>query len=446
MKGNKYLFWIVFVAVNGGLLFGLNMAGIAGANSMIQSQFSLGESQLGFVASSLMLGCLLGALFTGRYAERYGRKKVMVVTALLYILGAIGCALSNGFILLTLFRIISGCAVGAASVVVPMYVAEVSPVAKRGALVSLNQLAITIGILIAYVADYFLLDSGSNAWRYMLAVPAIFGLLFLFCLNILFPESPRWLLAKGRRDDAIIVLKKINGDRDIDKDLADIESAIAADKQQQKASFKQLFTGKIGRIVFIGTMIAVFQQITGINAVFIFVPDIFKGAGVAGDTALLQSILIGVVNILMTLLAVRLMDSLGRKTLLLWGAVGMTLSLAYLTYSFSQPDSSAIGILIALLAYIAFLAISFSPVMWVLLSEIYPGKVKGLAMSFSTAVSWACGFLVVYLAPTIRASWGDSTLFGIFCVFSLLAFLFVKLLVPETKGKSLEQIEREFGA
>lgn len=441
----KYLYWITFVAVNGGLLFGLNMAGIAGANDLIKQDFSLSDSGLGTVASFLMIGCLIGAFFTGSIVEKYGRKNVMIITAIIYIISSLGCAFATSFIGLTIFRVLSGFAVGATSVVGPMYISEISPANKRGTLVSFNQFAITIGIFLAYVFDYFLINLGQESWRYMLGVPALFGIIFLLYLVFSFPESPRWLLAKGKKDEAVEILNKIGGDSYVKNELPEMEKSINAEKNKEKASSKELFNGKTGKIVAIGTLIAAFQQITGINAVLIFAPDIFRSAGVGGDTALLQSMIVGIVNVLMTIVALKLVDSKGRKTLLLWGAFGMAVSLGYLTYAFLQPEKNSVGVLIALLGYISFFAASFAPVMWVIISEIYPNRIKGLAMSFSTAVSWGCTFLTVYFAPIIRANLGDSALFGIFGIFTVIAFIFVKFWIPETKGKSLEQIEKELG-
>ncbi len=440
---NKYLYWTIFVAITGGLLFGLNMAGISGANDLIAGEFNLTVSKLGTVASFLMIGCLIGALFTGTFADKYGRKKVMIVTAVLYIISSLGCALATGFPMLTFFRVLSGLAVGATSVVCPMYISEISPATKRGTLVSFNQFAITIGIVLAYIFDYFLLDLPSESWRYMLAVPAVFGTIYLICLLTSFPESSRWLLSKSRRDEALLVLKKINGNQSVSAELQEMEDSLAAEKLKSNVSFTEMFKGRTGKIVLIGTLLAAFQQITGINAVIIFAPDIFKAVGVGGDTALLQSMLVGIVNVLMTIVALKLVDSKGRKTLLLWGAVGMMLALAYLTYAFSGGSGNGTNVLLALLVYISFFAASFAPVMWVIISEIYPAKIKGMAMSFSTAVSWGCTFLTVYFAPIIRSELGDNWLFAIFGGFTLLAFIFVKIWIPETKGKTLEQIEKE---
>lgn len=442
---NKYLYWVTFVAINGGLLFGLNMAGISGAVEMIKGAFSLTDSGLGTVAALLTIGALLGALFTGNFTERFGRKKVMVFTALLYIVSALGCALASTASMLIIFRVLSGIAVGATSVVSPMYLSEIAPAHNRGRLVSLNQFAITIGIVLAYLIDYLFIGLGDQSWRFMLAIPAASGLIFLILLMTTFPESPRWLLSKKRREEAIAVLRKIGGDTLLEHELPEMEKMIHAEKDKEKVRFVEIFQGKNGKIVLIGTLIAAFQQITGINAVIMFSPHIFQAVGSGQTDSMMQSMIVGMVNFLMTIVALWLVDKKGRKTLLLWGAVGMIQSLAYLTFEFSRPVQSGAGVLAALLIYISFFAASFAPVMWVIISEIYPNRIKGVAMSFSTAVSWFGTFLTVYFAPVIQGSLGLNYLFGIFGVFSILAYLFVKIWIPETKGKSLEQIERELG-
>lgn len=445
MKQNNYLYWITFVAINGGLMFGLNMAGISGANDMIRGEFNLTDSGLGFVAALLTIGCLLGALFTGSFADKYGRKKVMIFTAVLYTISALGCALAPNVILLNIFRFTSGIAVGATSVVAPMYISEISPSHKRGALVSFNQFAITVGILLAYVFDYFLIGLGENSWRYMLAVPAVFGVVYLILLLTSFPESPRWLLAQGRKEEASGILEKIGGKTFIEKELPAMEASLSSEKQKEKVSIGELFRGKTGKVVLIGTILAAFQQITGVNAVLIYAPDIFQAAGAMKESSMFLSVIVGLINFLMTIVALRLVDTKGRKTLLLWGAAGMVVALAYLTYAFMQPEQNGVAVLIALLVYISFFAASFAPVMWVIISEIYPNRIKGLAMSFSTAVCWLCTFLTVQFAPVINGLLGMQCFFAIFCFFSILAFVFVKFRIPETKGKSLEQLEKELG-
>jgi sugar porter (SP) family MFS transporter len=441
----RFLFWIMFVAINGGFLFGLNMAGISGAVDMIKDEFVLSDSGLGTVAALLTIGCLIGALFTGNFTEKYGRKNVMITTAILYVISAIGCASAGSSEMLTIFRLLSGLAVGATSVVGPMYISEISPAHNRGKLVSMNQFAITFGILLAYITDYLLLGLGEDSWRYMLAVPALFGTAYLIFLLTSLPESPRWLLSKNRKAEAVIVMNKIGGQKLIDDELPEMEKMLLIEKGKEKIHIGEIFKGKTGKIVMIGTLVAAFQQITGINAVIMFAPEIFQSAGSAKVDSMMLSVIVGLVNFFMTIIALWLVDKKGRKTLLLWGAAGMIISLAYLCFEFAKPFQNGVGVLIALLTYISFFAASFAPVMWVIISEIYPNRIKGVAMSFSTAVSWLCVFLAVYFAPVIQGTLGLNYLFGIFGVFSVLAFIFVKIWVPETKGKTLEQIEKQLG-
>jgi sugar porter (SP) family MFS transporter len=450
MEQNKqnstgYLYWITFVAINGGLLFGLNMAGISGAVDMLKGEFSLTDSGLGMVAALLTFGCLIGALFTGSFAEKYGRKRVMLFTAVLYIISALGCALARSSEVLTIFRVLSGLAVGATSVVCPMYISEISPAHNRGRLVSLNQFAITIGIVLAYVFDYLLLGFGEHSWRYMLVVPALFGIIYLVFILASFPESPRWLVSKDRKNEAEKIMRKIGGEELVRNELPQMEKVIFEEKTKEKMRISELFKGKTGKVVLIGTLIAALQQITGINAVIMFAPEMFQAAGSAKGDSMMQAMIVGLVNFLMTIIALWLVDKKGRKTLLLWGAVGMIVSLGYLTYEFAKPVQFGTGVLVALLVYISFFAASFAPVMWVIISEIYPNRIKGVAMSFSTAVSWLCTFLTVYFAPIIQGTLGLHYLFAIFGGFSIIAFVFVKLRIPETKGKTLEQIEKELG-
>jgi len=278
-----------------------------------------------------------------------------------------------------------------------------------------------------------------------LVVPAVFGVIYFIFLITKFPESPRWLLAHGKKEESIRVLTSIGGQALVDQELPEMEHTISAEKNKAKVSFGEIFKGKTGKLVLIGTIIAALQQITGINAVIMFAPDIFQAAGSAKLDSMMQAMIVGFVNFLMTIVALWLVDKKGRKTLLLWGAVGMIISLAYLSFEFSKPVQNGVGVMVALLLYISFFAASFAPVMWVIISEIYPNRIKGVAMSFSTAVSWLCTFLTVYFAPIIHGTLGLQYLFAIFGGFSVVAFIFVKIWIPETKGKSLEQIERELG-
>ena len=310
----RFLTWVTFVAVNGGLLYGLNMAGISGAVDGIKTGFSLTDSGLGTVAALLTVGALIGALFTGNFTEMYGRKNVMVATAVLYIISGSGCALAASSFMLIVFRVLSGLAVGATSVVTPMYISEISPAKNRGTMVSFYQFALTIGILLAYIFDYLFVGMGDSGWRYMLAIPAISGILFLIFLTLKFPESPRWLLSHDKKKEAVEVLIRLGGKQLIKEELPEMEVAIASERKKKKMSVAELFKGKTGKVVLIGTLIAAFQQIIGINAVVMYAPVIFQTAGSAKNDSLMMSMVVGIVNFLMTLFALWLVDKKGRNS------------------------------------------------------------------------------------------------------------------------------------
>lgn len=439
MSNYKYLYWIIFIATNGGLLFGLNIAGISGAVNSIQSFFNLNDISLGIVVSSLIIGCLIGAFSAGYSIEKYGRKKVLIFSSILFAISSLGCALAQTPILLMVFRLLGGIGVGIVSVVGPTYISEISPPKSRGKLVSLHQFAIVTGILLAYIFNYFFIDI-ANGWRYMLGFPFIFSILFMISIVTSLPESPRWLITKNRNTEAFNILKKVHGLNLAKKEIKYIEDSLSS--KTKRVSFKDIFKGRIRKIVLIGAMLAIFQQIVGINAVINYAPIIFGKTGVATDTALLQSILIGTVNFLATIIAIWLIDSKGRKPLLIWGALGMTLTLAYVSYAFAFNQNN-VGILIAILAYIAFFAASFAPILAVSTSEIFSNYFRGMAMSFTSAISWVSTFIILQFSPYVLNQFGGVILFRIFAFCSFLALIFVKVWIPETKGKSLEEIEKE---
>ena len=337
----------------------------------------------------------------------------MMASAALLAVSAAGCSiLSNGAAALVAFRFIGGLGVGVLSAVIPAYITEIAPEKMRGTLVSLYQLFVVIGILAAYTANYFLAGS-AGGWRYMLGFPLAFAFVDIVLLLFL-PESPVWLEQRNRT-------------------------------KRSDAKLSELFHGKIARVVFLGCMLAFFQQITGINVVINYAPGILGKVGIAGSDPMLQTVLVGAANLLFTVIALWLCDKFGRKTLLVSGCAGLVLSLGYLTYAFSIDAPSNIGILVAILAYIAFFALSLSPLMFVVTSEMYPSHIRGTAMALSTGISWVCAFLVVQFYPWMESTLGANVTFGIFCALCLLAGLFIHFFIPETKGKKLEDIQKELG-
>ena len=412
MKKSKVILYSL-VAAFGALVVGLNLGGISGAIDIIETEFSLTALAKGLVASALMIGCLIGALTGGSLSDKFGRRPLMMASAALLAVSAAGCSmLSNGTAALVAFRFIGGLGVGVLSAVIPAYITEIAPEKMRGTLVSLYQLFVVIGILAAYTANYFLAGS-AGGWRYMLGFPLAFAFVDIVLLLFL-PESPVWL-EQGKRT------------------------------KRPDAKLSELFHGKIARVVFLGCMLAFFQQITGINVVINYAPGILGKVGIAGSDPMLQTVFVGAANLLFTVIALWLCDKFGRKTLLVSGCAGLVLSLGYLTYAFSIDAPSNIGILVAILAYIAFFALSLSPLMFVVTSEMYPSHIRGTAMALSTGISWVCAFLVVQFYPWMESTLGANVTFGIFCALCLLAGLFIHLFIPETKGKKLEDIQKELG-
>lgn len=413
MKNKTLIFFYAFVAAFGALVIGLNMGGISGAIDIIVKEFSLSAMAKGFVTSAIMVGCLVGALVGGGMSDRYGRKPMLLASALLLALSAAGCALlSNGAATLVIFRFVGGLGVGVLSAVIPTYITEISPDNLRGTFVSFYQLFVVIGIMAAYCANYWFADMELN-WHLMLGLPLVFAVIDILLLLFL-PESPIWLEQRGKNEG-----------------------------KDGKVAFSELFKGRMGYVVFLGSMLAFFQQITGINVVINYAPGILGNLGIAGSNPLLQTIYIGAANLLFTVIALWLCDKFGRKTLLLWGCAGLVISLGYITYAFSTTNPSELGILIAIIAYIAFFALSLSPLMFVVTSEMYPSYIRGTAMALSTGISWACAFLCVQFYPWMENTLGTNVAFGIFAVLCLAAGLFIRFCIPETKGKSLEEIEKE---
>lgn len=412
MKKSKVILYSL-VAAFGALVVGLNLGGISGAIDIIETEFSLNALAKGLVAGALMIGCLIGALTGGSLSDKFGRRPLMMASAALLAVSAAGCSmLSNGAAALVAFRFIGGLGVGVLSAVIPAYITEIAPEKMRGTLVSLYQLFVVIGILAAYTANYFLAGS-AGGWRYMLGFPLAFAFVDIVLLLFL-PESPVWL-EQGNRT------------------------------KRSDAKLSELFHGKIARVVFLGCMLAFFQQITGINVVINYAPGILGKVGIAGSDPMLQTVFVGAANLLFTVIALWLCDKFGRKTLLVSGCAGLVLSLGYLTYAFSIDAPSNIGILVAILAYIAFFALSLSPLMFVVTSEMYPSHIRGTAMALSTGISWVCAFLVVQFYPWMESTLGTNVTFGIFCAFCLMAGLFIHFFIPETKGKKLEDIQKELG-
>jgi len=438
MKG--YVILITVVAALGGLLFGFDTAVISGTINFIQPYFGLSEAGLGWTVSSLLFGCIAGVFLAGKAGDHFGRKKVLMAAALLFFISAVGSAAAHSLVFFVTARVLGGIAVGVASILSPMYIAELAPAKYRGTLVSLNQLAIVIGILIAFFSNYLLVDTGENNWRWMLLVMAAPAILLFFSL-FLVPESPRWLVARGRNNDALQVLVKTSGKEFAASELNEIEKTL---KNQEESTFRDLLAPKIKPLLFIGIILAVFQQITGINTIMYYAPKIFANVGQSNDSALLQTILIGGTNLFFTLVAMVLIDRFGRKLLIVIGSTGMMLMLAGLSALYFTNQTSGIMVLVFILGYCAFFAASLGPALWVVAAELFPNRLRSKGMSVAIVSLWIACTIVSIAFPVMLEKLSGGITFLIFALICLANLLYVLKYVPETKGKTLEELEKEF--
>lgn len=447
-NNKNYILFIAFSAALGGLLFGYDTAVISGAIGNLTEYFQLTPIETGWAISSALVGCLVGAFFSDYLSDTFGRKVTMLITAVLFILNSVGTALPISFSMFVLFRIVGGIGVGIASMVVPMYIAEIAPPKKRGALVGNYQLAIVIGIVVVYFVNYFIALQGdanwnlNTGWRWMFGSELIPSLLFLFFI-FLIPESPRWLFQKGQTNKAVAVLQKLNTAEEVAQVQSEIENSM---HQEDKNQWKHLGNPMYKKALFVGIGLSVLQQLTGINAILYYAPEIFKSLGSSTDISLLETSILGVVNLIFTLLAIKLVDKMGRKPLLFIGSLGMTVALAAVGL-FIYFDALGNWVLPFLLLFMASFSISWGPIVWVLLSEIFPNKIRSLALAISVFIQWVANFMVTQIFPSlVENQWLKDHfngafpfyLFSVICLFSL---LFVWKKVPETKNKTLEQMD-----
>lgn len=435
-----YVVLISVVAALGGLLFGFDTAVISGTINFIQPYFGLSEAGLGWTVSSLLFGCIAGVLLAGKTGDRYGRRKVLMLSALLFFGSAVVSAMAQTLTIFVAARVMGGIAVGIASILSPMYIAELAPAKHRGTLVSLNQLAIVIGILIAFFSNYLLVDTGENNWRWMLLVMAAPALLLFISLFIV-PESPRWLVARNRKEEALLVLQRTTGTVLARQALKEIEQTL---ENQEEASFKDLLAPKVKPLLIIGITLAVFQQITGINTIMYYAPKIFANVGQSNDSALLQTILIGGTNLAFTLVAMLLIDRFGRKVLIIAGSAGMTTMLAGLSMLYFFQMTEGILVLLFILGYIAFFAASLGPALWVVAAELFPNRLRSKGMSVAIVSLWIACTIVTIAFPIMLEQLSGGVTFLIFAIICLGSLIFVWRFVPETKGKTLEELEAEF--
>ena len=504
---------ITLIVALGGLLMGFDASVISGVVKFIEPEFNLTKLELGWAVASLTLTATLAMMLAGPISDRIGRRSVLKYAAILYAISAIASAFAPSFIVLVIARMIGGFGVGASLIIAPMYIAEIAPANLRGRLVSFNQLNIVIGISLAFFTNYLILQLGKSDmawaqslgfnehnWRWMLGLETIPAVLYYVGLFIV-PNSPRWLIMKGRFDDAESIMTKFTSADTASADMAAIRSSIDAEENKEEGKFTDLFAPGLRLVLTIGIVVAILQQITGINSVFFYAPMIFEQSGIGTDASFIQAILVGLTNLVFTVLAILFIDKLGRKPLLSFGVAGIAITMFLLAYGFNSATytvteestasleelmevtrlepildkeysndiefkdaiATVLGsedatkyeseiikasihmnptlILFAILGFVASFAISIGPVMWVLFSELFPNRIRGIAISFVGLINSAVSFLVQWIFPWELANFGTGTTFLIYGVFAAIGLFFVVRVIPETKGKSLEELE-----
>jgi SP family arabinose:H+ symporter-like MFS transporter len=440
MKSKQaYVIFVTVIAAIGGLLFGFDTAIVAGATRYLKDQFALTSLQEGWAVSVVLIGCMFGAGFAGAISDRLGRKRFMLVSAVLFFISAIGCALPQNMLQFLIFRFVGGLGIGSASILAPLYIAEVSPARIRGALVSVNQMAIVTGILLAYFVNWAFAGAGPHNWRWMFGMGALPSVVF-FLLLLRVPESPRWLVKQSRESEALDVLSRVNDSEMAAAEVRSIKDTLLL----EKGSLAELFRPGFRRALFIAVVLAILQQITGINAILYYAPRIFERAGFERISAIGQSTIVGLVNMLFTIVAILLVDKVGRKPLLLIAAAGMGVSQFLLGAAFKVENFSGTGILLLILLYIAFFAMAMGPIVWVVMSEIFPTRMRGSAMALATVALWVADFAVTLSFPVIADRLDQTTAFWFYALMCVLVFVFIIFFLPETKGKTLEEIERRW--
>ncbi|MGZ7047669.1 MAG: sugar porter family MFS transporter [Methanobacterium sp.] len=437
---NRFVIVAAVITAIGGLLFGYDTGVISGAILFIREAFALTTTSQEIVVSAVLIGAVIGASVSGVLADKYGRRIMIIVASIIFGVGAIFTALTPEVYSLIAGRIVVGIAIGMASFIAPLYIAEVAPYNIRGALVSLNQLAITVGIVVSYLVDFIFAPSGG--WRYMLGLAFIPSLILGVGMYFM-PYSPRWLMSKGYVDRARSVLERIRATTKVNDEITEIKDSLVVERESK---WSDLLDPAIRRALIIGVGLAIFQQLTGINTVIYYAPTILLFAGLqSAAVSILATAGIGVINVALTVVAILLIDRVGRRPLLLFGLVGMVISLIILGLSFALPGlSGSLGILavLSLMLYVGSFAIGLGPVFWLMISEIYPLKIRGRAMSTATVVNWGMNLLVAITFLSLIQILGASGTFWLYSIISVFAILFVYYRVPETKGKSLEEIEK----
>ncbi len=444
-SGNrKYLFLIAGAAALGGLLFGYDTAVISGAIGFLQKHFHLDAAGTGWAASCALLGCIAGALCGGPLSDRFGRRSLLLACALLFAASGIVTAVAETLGQFVGARLLGGVAIGAVSVVSPLYIAEVAPGQVRGRLVTLYQLAIVTGILVVFFVNLLIQNAGDEAWnvaygwRWMLGSLTVPAALFFF-LALPIPESPRWLMKAGKEDAARRILEQVGGHAAADREMGEIEQAL----HDETGSIRELFAPGLRRALLIGIGLAAICQFSGINAILYYAPEIFKSSGIGQENAFAQTVILGMVNLIFTLVAIWLVDRAGRRALLVGGSAVQVVALILVGLAFALHRQGPF-LLFPILAFIAAFAAGMGPVPWVVISEIFPTKIRGQAMSIATLVLWTSCYIVSQTFPILKEKIGSPDTFWLYAACSLAGLIFVVRIVPETKGRSLEEIEQSW--
>jgi SP family sugar porter-like MFS transporter len=450
-----YIWAVCLVAAMGGLLFGYDWVVIGGAKPFYEKFFNLTSSfQVGWAMSSALVGCLLGAVLSGGLSDRFGRKRLLILAAVLFTVTSVGTATSGTFSLFILCRVLGGVGIGLASNLSPIYIAEVSPAGIRGMFVSINQLTIVIGVLSAQMVNWLIAKpvpvgassadilnswNGQTGWRWMFGATAVPALIFFFFM-FLAPESPRWLVKNGKDRRAMRILTRIGGDAHAAQALAEIKETLV--HEVAKVNFRDLLDPKMMKVLRIGVVLAVFQQWCGINVIFNYAEEVFSAAGYHISGILQNIVITGVVMLVFTFVAIFTVDRLGRRILMLAGSAGLAGTYILIGACY-QAHMKGIPVLLLVVTAIACYSFSLAPITWVILSEIFPNRIRGAAMSVSVFALWFGCFTLTYTFPLLNRNLGPASTFWIYALICVAGFFFVKFRLPETKGKSLEEIERE---
>ena len=450
-KASSLVIRSAIVAAVGGLIFGFDTAVISGANAALKVQFNLDDGGLGATVAIATVGTIVGALIGGRSADRFGRRKLLFFIGILYVLGALGTALAPSHLVLMIFRFVGGLGVGLSSVCAPIYTAEIAPAKVRGRLVGLVQFNIVLGILVAYLSNYIvaqIVHDPQIAWRWMLGVMVVPSVLFLVFL-VAVPETPRWLMARGHEEKAIAISRRLcNTVEESDEQIQEIRDQLAAAGSQ--ATLSQFFTRRYFKVIALAFFIAMFNQLSGINAILYYAPEVMKQAGADDNAALLMSVGVGLMNLIATMAALTVIDRIGRRSLMIVGSIGYLVSMGFLTavmfmFQGHFNSTSSTLVLIGLLVFIAAHAFGQGSVIWVFISEIFPTRVRGLGQSLGSLTHWVFAAITTYAFPPIIGAWGGGWAFSIFlvCMFGQLVWVLTKM--PETKGIPLEEMEDKLG-